>query len=161
MPDCKCEVEYSEQQLLVVGTRAEEADRGLRGHTSWLALSFLPTLKNKCQMRNGKATNRIIAHFVLLGSNSGLIKGTTPPWLITTSPRSLFSLHGHINIISQCVVERELTPRRCEWRAVSVLVQYVASCYPGRRYQPTREFRRPNIPGRQQDRLVAHRKHGL
>jgi hypothetical protein len=40
------------------------------------------------------------------------------------------------------------------------LVQYVASCYPGQRYQPTREFRRPNIPGRQQDRLAAHHEHG-
>jgi hypothetical protein len=99
--------------------------------------------------------DRIITHFDLLGSNSGLMKGTTPPWLIITSPKSLFNLHhdGRVSTISQCVVESELTPRRCEWRAVSVLVQYVASCYPGQHYQPTREFRRPNIPGRQQDRL--------
>ena len=87
------------------------------------------------------------------------MKGTTPPWLITTSPKSLFSLYGHVSTISQRVVESELTPRHCEWRAVSVLVQYVASCYPGQRYQPTREFRRPNIPRRQQDRLVAHHEH--
>ena len=104
--------------------------------------------------------DRVMTHFVLLGSNSGLMKGTTPPWLIITSPKSLFSLHGHISTVLQGVVESKLTPRRCESRAVSVLVQYVASYYPGLRYQPIREFRRPNIPGQQQDRLVVHHEHG-
>ena len=65
--------------------------------------------------------------------------GTTPPWLITTSPRSLFNLRENIRKGVDKREEKVHTLHRFGWQAVSDGAQYAASCYPWLRYQRVRE----------------------
>jgi hypothetical protein len=85
---------------------------------------------------------------------SGLMKGTTPPCEMTTSPRSLFNLL-RVTVISKIFEFRPLRPtlRHSGLQVASDEGRYVASCYHERHYRPTREFPQPSTRGRPQDRL--------
>ena len=88
----------------------------------------------------------------IVEQTSGLMCGTTPPWEITTSPRSLFNL-------SRSLARKEqkkfiqLTLHHFGWQAVSAEGRYAASCCPVQHCQPTPKSLRRDTRGQQQDRL--------
>ena len=57
--------------------------------------------------------------------------------------------------MQRCKDKIRLTLRRFGWRAEGDEARYGASCYHGRRYQPTRESQQRDTQGRQRDRLDA------
>ena len=94
--------------------------------------------------------------------SSGAMCGTTPPWEMTTSPRSLFN-------------SSSLRMASCKWRGTILIrrcingpyakkgrptnSRTVASCYRARRCPPARESQRRGIQGPRRGRRVHQHRH--